>query len=244
MKQKILLVIIVFTLISFGLSISGCSQEAVEVQPTSKPTEKPVVSTETQPPHEEPTATPLPTVTPTSEPTIEPTQEDFVILSDAFQDGDDIPEVYTCHGDGTSPPLNWSGIPIEAQSLAVFLHDIDAGSDKGASTEAGFVHWIVFNIPPDVSGLDESIPPGAPLENGALQGSNDTAKFVDDQKLVQGYFGPCPPPGPKHQYVFSIYALDTMLDIPMGAEPQEFLAAIENHVLKEAKLIGYYQSKQ
>lgn len=234
MKQKKLLVIFISVTFSMAFSLSSCAQQTTQILPTSAPTKEPVLPTELA------TATILATAAPI--PTVEPPLIDFIVLSSAFNDGADIPQLYTCDGDDISPPLYWDGVPKGTQSLAVFVHDVDAGFDLGATTEAGFAHWLVFNIPPEDSKLDESIPPGTPLDNGALQGENDAARFINDQKLAAGYFGPCPPPGSKHKYVFSVYALDTMLNLPMGAKTQEFLDAIDNHVIEESQLVGYYQS--
>jgi len=184
----------------------------------------------------------MPTASPVRTPA--PQAVEFELRSAAFEDGEQIPERYTCMGDNVSPPLEWSGAPEGARSLLLFFYDPDAGFDSGASVEAGFVHWVVFNIPPSTAGYPEDMPAGDTLDDGALQGSNDFAPYGEgafpggaSRKLV-GYDGPCP--GNEHRYVFTLYALDDLLDLPAGAEPALILAAMEGHVLSQAELQGLY----
>lgn len=99
------------------------------------------------------------------------------------------------------------------------------------SSSGDFTHWIIFNIPSNTTGLNESIPLDGTLSNGAKQGTNDFGKI--------GYSGPDPPSG-THHYVFTIYALDCDLNLNMGANKTEFLKAIEGHVLAQGKLTGTY----
>jgi Raf kinase inhibitor-like YbhB/YbcL family protein len=94
-----------------------------------------------------------------------------------------------------------------------------------------WVHWIIFNIPVDVSRLPENVPPEKELENGARQGMNDFHKV--------GYGGPCPPSG-SHRYFFKIYALDARLDLPSGVSKPHLMIAMEGHVISEAHLMGTY----
>jgi Raf kinase inhibitor-like YbhB/YbcL family protein len=100
------------------------------------------------------------------------------------------------------------------------------------------VHWIVFNIPADVSRL----PPGilrkrAPDERpGARQGVNS---WSNDNL---GYRGPAPPPGSgRHRYFFKLYALDSEFDLNSGASKRQLLEAMKGHVLAEGQLIGTYE---
>lgn len=168
------------------------------------------------------------------------------ISSTAFEHEGVILDQYSCFGDNLSPALEWSGVPEEAQSLLLFFHDPDAGFDSGASVEPGFVHWVVFNIPPSTTGYPEDMPAGDTLDDGALQGSNDFAQFVSEGEIfpggapikLVGYDGPCP--GNEHRYVFTLYALDTLLDLQSGATPADVLAGLEGHVLTQAGLMGRY----
>jgi Raf kinase inhibitor-like YbhB/YbcL family protein len=143
------------------------------------------------------------------------------IYSSAFEPGGDISDQYSCFGENVSPSLTWSTVPEEARSLALIVHDPD-------SQPPGFVHWVIYNVPPTVTGLPEAIPAEAVLGDGTLQGSNDFARhgggtFPGGAPINQvGYDGPCP--GTEHRYIFTLYALDTRLDLPAGATRDQVLA--------------------
>ena len=147
------------------------------------------------------------------------------IVSTAFRHDGEIPPKYTCDGDNVSPPLSWGEVPGNTKSLALVCDDPDAPHQ--------FAHWLVYNIPPDVTVLQEGIPMGELIEDRAMQGKND---FGD-----VGYGGPCPPSGSAHHYHFTLYALDTVLDLEAGAEKQELENAMGGHVLGQGKLVGIYQ---
>ncbi len=157
------------------------------------------------------------------------------LTSPAFTEGGTIPKAYTCDGADKSPPLQWSGIPEAARSLVLICDDPDAPAGTWS-------HWVVFNLPPDVTSLEEGIaaeltaapePPPAVKQalRATMQGKNDFGKI--------GYGGPCPPSG-THRYVFRLYAVDRSLDVPAGATRAEVLRAIEGHVVAEGKLTGKY----
>ena len=141
------------------------------------------------------------------------------LTSDSFENDQTIPSPYTCDGDNINPPLSIGGIPDEAESLALTVTDPDA-------PEGTWTHWVVFNIPPDSDEIDEdSIP------QSALHGVNDFGNMK--------WGGPCPASG-EHQYIFKIYALDTMLDLPAGADREALESAMEGHILDQAQLAGKY----
>lgn len=148
------------------------------------------------------------------------------ISSPAFQDGERIPAKYTCQGQDISPPLKWSQVPNETQSLALILDDPDAPSGV-------FTHWVIFNLPPDSRELPEAVPAASQLPSGALQGKNDFGKI--------GYGGPCPPPGYPHRYRFTLYALNRQLDLKAGSSKKQALNAMEGHILAQGQLTGTYQ---
>lgn len=150
------------------------------------------------------------------------------IESSAFKYGEFIPVKYTCDGENVSPPLKWSGAPANTKSLALISDDPDAPIGD-------WVHWVMYNIPPNVFKLEEKIPADKILQNGAIHGLNDFRKF--------GYGGPCPPSG-VHRYFFKIYALDTMLDLPPGATKKQLLEAMKNHIIAQGELMGKYQRKR
>lgn len=148
----------------------------------------------------------------------------LIVTSNAFADGALIPQKYTCDSTDISPALHWSGAPERTKSFALICDDPDAPGRT-------WVHWVIYNIPPDSSGLDAHVPPDTLLSNGALQGLSDFRHV--------GYGGPCPPKG-THRYVFKLYALDLMLDIGAWATKDELLAAMDGHVIARGQLVGRY----
>jgi Raf kinase inhibitor-like YbhB/YbcL family protein len=149
----------------------------------------------------------------------------IVVSSGAFKNGEMIPSKYTCDGDDISPPLSWSGIPANAKSIALISDDPDA--PRGT-----WVHWVIFNMPSDSKGLGEAVPPDKVLDNGAIQGMNDSSQI--------GYGGPCPPGG-VHRYFFKVYALDAKLTLGPGATKKDVESAMKTHVLAEGELMGRYK---
>lgn len=153
---------------------------------------------------------------------------DFAITSSAFAEGAEIPVKYSCHGQNVSPPLDWSQGPAGTASFALIMDDPDA---------AAYTHWVIFNLPQDAHGLPEALPKDGQLASGALQGKIASGGIG----YPIGYFGPCPPKGSPHHYRFTLYALDTSLDLAAGASKEQVLQAMEGHVLAQSQLIGIYQ---
>ena len=148
------------------------------------------------------------------------------ISSNAFKDSEMIPSKYTCDGEDISPPINFSEVPEGARSLALICVDPDAPSGK-------WVHWLIYNIPVDMSELKENVAKKEKLAGGILQGINDFGRI--------GYGGPCPPGG-THRYYFKLYALDTILNLEPGITEKELLKAIFNHNIAETHFTGKYSS--
>jgi Raf kinase inhibitor-like YbhB/YbcL family protein len=148
------------------------------------------------------------------------------LTSPAFVHGSRIPDVYTCEGDDVSPPLQWSGGPVEARSLALVCDDPDA--PRGT-----WLHWVLFNLPKEAVELTEGVPTIPELPSGARQGRNDSGRI--------GYMGPCPPPGKPHRYFFRLYALDILLGLQPGITKAELEAAMDQHILAQGTLMGTYQ---
>lgn len=146
------------------------------------------------------------------------------MTSTAFNEGKIIPPEYTCDGRNISPPLAWSGIPNHTKSLALICDDPDAPAGT-------WVHWVIYDIPPGISGLDENVLPLEILANNSRQGINDFRKT--------GYGGPCPPGG-THRYIFKLYALDIMIKLNPDIQKQELLEAMEGHILEQTRLTGTY----
>lgn len=152
---------------------------------------------------------------------------DILLKSPAFKNGDLIPSKYTCDGLDISPPLDWESIPEGTKSFAIIADDPDAPMGT-------WVHWVIFNIPPDEKGLPEGVPTERELSNGARQGTNDFRRI--------GYGGPCPPGG-THRYFFKIYALDTLLDLKPGATKPQLLSAMKGHIIGQGELMGRYRRR-
>jgi hypothetical protein len=149
----------------------------------------------------------------------------ITVTSSAFTEGAMIPKKYTCDAEDISPDLKWSGAPPGAKSLALICDDPDAPVGT-------WVHWVLFNIPADVTALPAGIPADAALKNGARHGKNDFRKL--------GYGGPCPPGG-THRYYFKLYALDTVLTLESGSTKAQLVAAMKGHILAEGQLMGKYK---
>lgn len=148
------------------------------------------------------------------------------INSPSFKDGDSIDAKYTCKGADLSPPLNWGDAPEGTKSFALICDDPDAPFMT-------WVHWVIYDIPADATGLPEACAKDNVLPNNAKQGITDFRKI--------GYGGPCPPPGGPHRYFFKLYALDTMLNLKPGITKEQLLEAMEGHILGEAQLIGKFK---
>lgn len=146
------------------------------------------------------------------------------IRSSAFDEGGRIPKKYTCDGDNVSPPLEWEGVPEGTESLVVICDDPDAPMGT-------WVHWLVYDLPPDSGGLPENILPETQLNSGAKQGMNDFQKI--------GYGGPCPPSG-EHRYFFKLYALSKKLDLDAGLRKPGLVIAMEQLILDHCVLMGRY----
>ena len=153
----------------------------------------------------------------------------FSISSASFEDGASIPSKYTCQAEDVSPALAWSGVPDGAQSLALIVDDPDAPDP--AAPKMIWVHWVLYNLPANSSGLAEAVAVEA-LPQGTLQGTNDWKNT--------GYGGPCPPIG-EHRYFIKLYALDSALPDLDQPSKDALLEAMEGHVLAEAQLMGTYQ---
>lgn len=151
------------------------------------------------------------------------------IQSTAFKNGETIPPQYTCDGENISPPLNWSGVPAEAQSLVLIIDDPDAPDPK--APRMVWSHWVVYNIPADTQELPAAVK-ASQLPAGTKQGLNDWNQT--------GYGGPCPPIG-QHRYFHKLYALDTELTLTGNVTKNKIEQAIKGHVIASAELVGIYE---
>ncbi|MCP5124876.1 MAG: YbhB/YbcL family Raf kinase inhibitor-like protein [Gammaproteobacteria bacterium] len=153
----------------------------------------------------------------------------FTLQSPAFAEGQPIPVQYTCQGQDISPPLTWTGVPDNTRSLVLIVDDPDAPDPQ--APRMTWVHWVLYNIPPEAPGLAEGIAT-AHLPPGTEEGLNDWRRT--------GYGGPCPPIG-RHRYFHKLYALDTRLAGLTKPTKAQVEAAMQGHLLAQAVLIGTYQ---
>ena len=153
----------------------------------------------------------------------------LTLKSSVFDNGGEIPSRYTCEGEDVSPPLVWTGVPETARSLVLIIDDPDAPDPK--APKMIWVHWILYNIPPDVSGLPEGIVPSK-LPPGMVEGLNDWKRI--------GYGGPCPPIG-RHRYFHKLYALDTVLEGMNTPTKAKVEAAMKGHIIAHTELMGTHQ---
>lgn len=143
------------------------------------------------------------------------------ISSPAFSPNDPIPQKYTCDGENVSPPMQFTDVPEEAESLALIMHDPDAPMGD-------WLHWTVWNVPGNTNQFSEGSIPA-----GAVTGINDFKKL--------GYGGPCPPPRALHHYRFELYALDSVLDIPTESTMADIKTVMQGHIIDKAELTGTYE---
>jgi Raf kinase inhibitor-like YbhB/YbcL family protein len=156
----------------------------------------------------------------------------FALTSAAFNRNGTIPALYTCEGQDISPPLAWTNVPRNARSLVLIVDDPDAPDPK--SPKMTWVHWVLYNLPPDTTALAEGVT-AARLPKGTCEGLNDWNRT--------GYGGPCPPIG-RHRYFHKLYALDTVLTgLPGKPRKADIEAAMSKHIIDQAVLVGTYQKR-
>ena len=153
----------------------------------------------------------------------------LLLRSPAFTHNGAIPQHYTCQGADESPPLSWSGLPAGTKSVALIVDDPDAPDP--AAPQLTWVHWVLYNIPPTATGLNEAVKPNA-LPAGTREGLNDWKRT--------GYGGPCPPIG-RHRYFHKLYALDTVLPDLKPPTKAALERAMKGHILEKTELIGTYR---
>jgi Raf kinase inhibitor-like YbhB/YbcL family protein len=147
------------------------------------------------------------------------------VTSPAFSEGEAIPKKHSCDGEDLSPALAWSGVPEGMKSLALIMDDPDAPAGT-------FVHWVLYNIPPDLASLPEGVAKTESVPGIGTQGLTGFGRT--------GYGGPCPPRGPAHRYYFKVYALDTTLSLKARASKADVEKAMSGHVLAQGQLMGKY----
>jgi Raf kinase inhibitor-like YbhB/YbcL family protein len=145
--------------------------------------------------------------------------ENLSIKSNALSEGGTIPTLYTCNGKDISPELSWTNAPDKTQSLALIISDPDAPGGV-------FYHWVIYNISSTIKELAENKVPAGTI------GKNSYDKTQ--------YNGPCPPPGKLHHYIFTLYALDTKLNLSADIDAITLEKAMNGHILGSTTLTGLF----
>lgn len=165
-----------------------------------------------------------------------PPRPAMTLTTTAFADGAPIPVKFTQAGEQVSPPLTWSNVPPGTQSFVLHMRDPDVARNKTTEDQ---VHWLVWNIPGTATGMAEGQPKGPTLPDGSRQISASG----------EVYRGPgAAASGPQHHYTFEIYALDTKVDLPAGADAWETRTAVwkamDGHILGKAVYVGLFRRPQ
>ena len=164
------------------------------------------------------------------------------LTSSAFPDGQDIPIRFTqaapgaAPGEGTSPELSWINVPAGTQSFLLHFRDLDVARNRGTEDQ---VHWLVWNIPGTATGLPEGVARGSQLPDGSYQSSATGPVYRGPGAGARG---------PRHHYMFELYALDTMLDVEPVEDAFEnrrnVMEAVQGHVLGKAVYGGLFRRPQ
>ncbi len=155
----------------------------------------------------------------------------LTLTSPSLRDGGRLPlaqvlDHFGCTGANRSPALVWGDVPAGTKSFAVTLFDPDA------PTGSGWWHWLLFDLPAATRGVAEGAASHG-LPAGAMEGRNDFGGA--------GYGGACPPPGPAHRYIFTLYALD-VAHLALGSDASGAMVAYQAraHSLGSAQLTVRY----
>ncbi|WP_185977253.1 YbhB/YbcL family Raf kinase inhibitor-like protein [Haloglomus irregulare] len=157
-----------------------------------------------------------------------PTPDEFGFRSPAFDDGGTIPMEYTCDGAGRSPPFRFSGLPEPTEAVALTCRYPNSLANN-------FDHWLLWDVPPDRAEIPAGLPTTESLSElgGARQGRNGIGQV--------GWLPVCPPPTlGAEEYRFRVYALRRPLDLPGGANQEQFEEELEGAVLASIRYVGYY----
>jgi Raf kinase inhibitor-like YbhB/YbcL family protein len=160
-------------------------------------------------------------------PAVEREGPDSLALTSPDLRDERFPGAFTCDGANTSPALRWNAPPAGTKSLALILND------RSAPPIGSFVHWVLYDLPPEAISLPASLPTSDQLPDGARQGRNDFDKI--------GYGGPCPPGHSEHHYVFMLFALDAKLNLPAGATRAQVDDAMKGHVLSRGVFTAVFK---
>jgi len=148
----------------------------------------------------------------------------LAVESLSFARGVQMPVSLTCDGDNHSPDVKIPPVPAATKNLVIVMDDLDA--------PFGFVHWLVYDVPPSVRDIAEGASSAGQLPPQAAEGTNDFARLQ--------YDGPCPPSG-LHRYRLSLYAIDVSLGLPPGETKGKLADAVRGHILARGQIVGLYR---
>lgn len=141
------------------------------------------------------------------------------IVSPSFEDGGELPVLYTCDGENIHPRLEFENLPVGTKSIALVIEDPDNNGEI-------FTHWTIWNIPAESPFIEEDM-----LPEGVVEGQTSFGEC--------GYHGPCPKTG-NHRYLFRAYALDDFLELPVNSPREEFDEEITKHLLLMSEISVFY----
>ncbi len=210
--------ILVFILLVFlATQLFGCAPALSPLAPASQPS---AIQSNDKPA----------TISPSEVATItDSSNKHFTLTSPVLEAENMIPTQYSCNGKDISLPLAWGDPPEGTKSFALIMDDPDARA------VAGFVwiHWVIFNLPPQTRNLPEDLPKTGTLPDGGIQGKNSFGRI--------GYGGPCPPSG-LHHYIYKLYALDILLNASPGATSGAITLKMNGHILAQTELVTTYRN--
>jgi Raf kinase inhibitor-like YbhB/YbcL family protein len=231
----VVFIVIVAVFFSAGCSGTGNGQPAItQPVPPGKGTvtvsETIVVHVKTTSPPAPVSTTPVSLATPGI--TLPPSagSDNFSFRVDGITSGSVLPDEYGCgKKTGKSPDLSWQNVPAGTRSLVVIVEDPDATGGK-------FTHWILYNIHPDQNLIGPARPNIQVLLDGTMQGINSGGSF--------GYYPACPPFGPQHRYIFTIYAIDSEISTPVGEtlNRQGMDRLMSGHVISQVDIITTFKA--
>jgi Raf kinase inhibitor-like YbhB/YbcL family protein len=217
--------LMLLTLVVLILSACGTQPATPTIgpEPTTQPTRLPPTAT----PKPQPTTLPEPTIVPA--PTIDSSvvPATISVTSSIFTEGGSLPIDYTCDGKNSSPALSWGALPAGTKSIALIMED---------RTYENYTHWVLFNIPTELTELEADIPDGEVITAIGMHAQNAFSS--------PGYNGPCPDPKETNTYTFTIYALNT--ELPLKSDPLSPVSkgmvrdAMKGHILGEGVITAVY----
>jgi Raf kinase inhibitor-like YbhB/YbcL family protein len=144
--------------------------------------------------------------------------DSITVTSPVFGTHVKLPKIYTCDGPGFSPPLQWSGaISPAPKSYAIVVDDSEAPISP-------YAYWLVFDLSPNTVAIGQN-----QLPTGAKQAQNSAGRASYDPPCPQG----------KHEYRFTVYALNARINLPAGVGLRTAWSAIASHVVASGRLTAY-----